>query len=96
MMKVKIVKERMIYRDGGEEDKVLAVYLVGDGVIGCKVGILTQHLASRGADDYDGLHTCVIEVYLKECKSSTKRQKFHRNKGCCIARILGDRACFAV
>jgi hypothetical protein len=66
MTKVKIVKERMIYRDGGEEDDVLAVYLVGDGVIGCKVGFLAPHLALRGADDYDGLYVRVIEVYSNE------------------------------
>jgi hypothetical protein len=51
----------------GEEDDVLTVYLVGNGVIGCKVGFLAQHLASRGADNYNGLYARVIEVYLKEC-----------------------------
>ena len=28
------------------------VYTVGDGVVGCKVGFLPQHLATRGAGDY--------------------------------------------
>jgi hypothetical protein len=94
--KVKIVKERIIYRNSGEEDDVLAVYLVGNKVIGCKVGFLAQHLAPRGADDYIGLYARVTKAHLKECQSSTKCQKFHQNKGCCTAQILGDHVCFSL
>ena len=54
--KVQIVKERLAYQDGGIEEDVLAVYCVADGVVGCKVGFLPQHLATRGADDYNGLY----------------------------------------
>ena len=53
-MKLKVIKEQMDYRGLGLED-VLAVYIVNGGVTGCKVGFLPQHLASRRADDYDGL-----------------------------------------
>lgn len=94
--KVKIVKERLAYQDGGNEEDVLAVYCVADGVVGCKVGFLPQHLASRGADDYHGLYARVMEVYSPQSRNSTKRQKFHRNKGVAAGKILGDSATFAI
>ncbi len=53
-MKLKVSKEKMRYR-GDEEEDVLAVYVVAGGVVGCKVRFLPQHLASRKADNYDGL-----------------------------------------
>ena len=70
--------------------------VVADGVVGCKFGFLPQHLASRGADDYDGLYARVMEVYSAHSANSTKRQKFHRNKGVAAAKILGDSATFAL
>ena len=39
------------------------VDIVGDGVVGCKVGFLPKHLATRGAGDYNGLYARVIEIY---------------------------------
>ena len=81
---------------GRREEDVLAVYCVADGVVGCKVGFLPQHLASRGADDYHGLYAWVMEVYSPQSRNSTKRQKFHRNKGVAAGKILGDSATFAI
>jgi hypothetical protein len=69
--------EKVVYRDQEEEDAV-AVFLVANGTTTCKVGFLSAHLA-RHAQDYDGLIAHVM------------RQKFWRNKGCCVARILGNR-----
>ncbi len=63
-IKLKVLKEKMGYR-GDEEEDVLAVYIVAGGVVGCKVGFLLQHLASRRADDYDGLVLCVRDNYTK-------------------------------
>jgi len=61
------------------------------GELGCRVGFLPQHLASTRADEYDGLFACIIEIYSERCTSKVKRQKMHRNEGCAVAKILGDR-----
>jgi hypothetical protein len=81
--------EKVVYRDQEEEDAV-AVFLVANGRMSCKVGFLPAHLARR-AQDYDGLVARVICVYSDRCTNVVKRQKFWRNKGCCVARILGSR-----
>ena len=84
------VRERMAWRDQGKVEDVLAVYVkAGDGTMRCKVGFLPLHLAvCPGA--YDGVNARVISVY-SECSSNVvKRQKYWRNKGCCVARVLGD------
>jgi hypothetical protein len=91
-MKVKVLKERMKYRRD-EEDDVLAVYLISNGVVGCKVRFLGQHLATMRADDYDGIILRIVEVYTDRCNSVVKRNKMHRNEGCCVGKILGDRKC---
>jgi hypothetical protein len=91
-MKLKVLKESMRYR-GDEEEDVLAVYVVAGGVVGCKVGFLPQHLASRRADDYDGLVLRVREVYTERCTSVVRRNKYHRNEGCAVAIVLGDKKC---
>jgi hypothetical protein len=44
--KVRFCWEQLIYRKGREED-VLAVYVVGDSTMTCKVGFLPQNLAVR-------------------------------------------------
>ena len=81
-------REQMIFRDGREED-VIAVYLVLHGVMTCKVGFLPAHL-NRRARDYDGLIARVISVYTDRCTNVVKRQKYWRNNGCCVARIVGE------
>jgi hypothetical protein len=40
----------MKYREDNEDD-VLAIYLVSDGVVGCEVRFLGQHLTTMRADD---------------------------------------------
>ena len=91
-MKLKVIKEQLDYRGLGLED-VLAVYVVDGRVSGCKIGFLPQHLASRRADDYDGLILRVREVYTERCTSVVRRNKMHRNDGCAVAVVLGDRKC---
>ena len=91
-MKLKVSKEKMRYR-GDEEEDMFTVNIIAGGVVGCKVGFLPQHLASRRADDYDGLVLRVREVYTKRCTSIVRRNKFHCNKGCAVAIVLGDRKC---
>ena len=91
-MKLKVIKEQMAYR-GDVEENVLAVYVVVGGVTGCKVGFLPQHLATRRADDYDGLILRVREVYTVRCTSVVRHNKMHRNDGCAVAVVLGDRKC---
>ena len=81
-------REQMIFRDRREED-VIAVYLVLHGVLTCKVGFLPAHLNHR-ARDYDGLIARVISVYSDRSTNSVKRQKFRRNHGCCVAKIIGE------
>jgi hypothetical protein len=52
--KVPFCREQLIYCKGREED-VLAVYVVGDSTMTCKVGFLPQHLVVR-ANAYDVPH----------------------------------------
>ena len=87
---VRFVQERMAWRDQGRVEDVLAVYAVaGDGTTSCKVGFLPLHLAVRpGA--YDGVRARVVSVYSDRSSNVVKRQKYWRNKGCCVARVLGD------
>ncbi len=86
--KVMFCWEKVVYRDKEEEDAV-AVFLIANGTMMCKVGFLPAHFA-RHAQDYDGLIAHVISVYLGRCTNVVKRQKFWSNKGCCVARILGN------
>jgi hypothetical protein len=92
--KVRFHRERLIYRKGQEED-VLAVYVMGDCTMTCKVGYLPQHLAVR-ADVYDGLYARILRIYSNRCTNVLKREKFWRNKGCCIAPMLGDRLVLSI
>jgi hypothetical protein len=94
--KVKFVKERLAYRNRGEEEDVMAIYCVGDGVVGCKVGFLPQHLTTRGAGDYDGLYVRVVEVYSEMSRNATKRQKHYCNDEVAVAKMMGDNAAFAI
>jgi hypothetical protein len=70
--------ERLIYREGREED-VLAVYVVEDSTMTCKVGFLPQHLVVR-ADAYDGLYARIISIYSNRCTNMLKREKFWQTK----------------
>ena len=88
--KVRIRKETVISPTTGDEEDCLVAYVVGNGVMTCKVGYLPRHLAIRRADDYDGMYARVIEVYSPRSLNITKRQKRHRNLGCCVAKVLGD------
>jgi hypothetical protein len=55
----------------------------------CKIGFLPVHL-NRHARNYNGLVARVIAVYSDRCTNVMKCQKFWRNKGCWVARILGE------
>ncbi len=72
--KVCILREQSAYRDGGEEEDVLAVYALHNGMLLCMVVFLAQHLAATQADDYDGLHARISEVYSERCTNIAKRQ----------------------
>ena len=90
-------KTRFAWRDGEEED-VLEVIHLEDGLATCKVGYLPKHLAFR-ADQYDGLCARILEVYSSdsaECDCVAKRQKYHRKCSCCVAVILGMKDVFAI
>ena len=78
---VKIIPERMAWRDQGRVEDVLAVYAVeGDGTTTCKVGFLHLHLAvCPGA--YDGAYARVISVYSDRSSNVIKHQRFWCNKG---------------
>ena len=78
-------KTQFAWRAGVVED-VLEVFSSFDGN-DCKVGYLPKHLAVR-ADAYDGLCARVVEIYSGESEVTAKKQKFHRNKGCCVALII--------
>jgi hypothetical protein len=90
--KVHFRKETVISPTTGNEEDCLVAYVVGDGVMTCKVGYLPRHLAIRRADDYNGMYARVIEVYSPQSLNKTKQQKCHHNLGCCMAIILGDKA----
>ena len=90
-------KVRFAWRDGKEED-VLEVFLLDKGLRTCKVGYLPKHLAYR-ADRYDGLCARIAEIYSGDaayCDCVAKRQKYHRNVGCCVAVIVGMKDMFAI
>ncbi len=87
---VYFVKERFAWRSK-EEEEVLSVFLIEGRGKSCKVGYLPKHLAVS-ADRYDGLCARVSEIYTsnaERCSSVAKRQKWHRNEGCCITVIVG-------
>ncbi len=92
--KICFLQERLVYRKVWEED-VLVVYVVGDRMMTCKVGFLPQHLSVRG-DAYDGLYARIISIYSDRCTNVLKREKFWRSKGCCIARVLGNRLMLSI
>jgi hypothetical protein len=52
--KVRIRRETYVSPTTGDEEDCLVAYVVGDGVMTCKVGYLPRHLAIRRADDYNG------------------------------------------
>ena len=87
--KVCFCQDRLIYHEGRKED-VLAVYVVGDCTMTCKVGFLPQHLAVR-ANAYDGLYARIVSIYSDRCRNVLKWEKFWQNKGCCVACMLDDR-----
>jgi hypothetical protein len=72
--KVCFCQEPLIYRKGREED-VLAVYVMGDSTMMCKMGFLPQHLVVR-ADAYDGLYAHIVSIYSNRCTNMVKREKF--------------------
>ena len=80
--------EQLVFRNQREED-VVAVYLISQGVMTCKVGFLLAHL-NHCARNYDGLVAHVVSVYSDRCTNLVKWQKFRRNFGCCTAKILGE------
>jgi hypothetical protein len=68
---------------------VLAVYVMGDGTMTCNEGFLPSHLAVR-ANAYDWLIARIISMYSDLCTNVLKREKFWKNKGCCVACVLGN------
>ena len=70
-----------------KEESAIAVYVVSDGIDGCRVGFLQRHLVKHWKL-YDGVLAQVTEVYSKNCTSPTSRRKYYCNKGCCIATII--------
>ena len=87
-MKVRFVKERLIWRGEDEEDVLVVYALKGVGELSCRAGFLPQHLASTRAEDYDGIFARITEIYSDRCTSKVKRKKMYR---CAAAKILGNR-----
>ena len=87
---VKFIHERMAWRDQGRVEDMLAIYAVkGDGATTCRVGFFPLHLAVRpGA--YNGVYAHDVLVNSDRNSNGIKRQKFWRNKGCCVDRVVGD------
>jgi hypothetical protein len=84
-------KNWFAWRNEKDED-VLEVFVVKNGIQGCKVGYLPKHLAAW-VDHYDGLCARIVEIYSSNCTTCdnvAKRQKYHHNIGCCLAVIIGD------
>jgi hypothetical protein len=69
---------------------VLVVYVMEDCTMTCKVGFLPLHLVVR-ANAYDGLYARIISIHSDHCMNVLKREKFWRNRGCCVACMLGNR-----
>ena len=85
-------KTRFAWHDRKDKD-VLEVFVVKQGIQRCKVGYLPKHLVAR-ANRSNGLCTRVVKIYSRDpvtCDNVAKRQKFHRNVGCCLEMILGMR-----
>jgi hypothetical protein len=88
--KVRIRRETYSSPTTGDEEDCLVAYVVGNGVMTCKVGYLPRHLAICRADNYSGMYARVVKVYSPRSLNITKRQKRHRNLGCCVAKIIGN------
>ena len=71
----------------GVEESAIAAYHVSDGIDRCRVGFLQRHLVKHWKK-YDGVLAQIIEVYSQDSESPTRKRKFHRNKGCCVAAII--------
>ncbi len=74
---------------------MLAVYIVGDCMMMCKVGFLPQHLAVR-VNVYDRLYARNVSIYSNRCTNMLKWEKFWRNMGCCVARMHGNRPVLSI
>ncbi len=69
-------KKRFAWSNGEEED-ILEVYFLKDGVRTCKVSYLGKHVAFC-ADRYDGLCASILEIYTANrefCNNLVKCQK---------------------
>ncbi len=74
---------------------MLVVYVVGDNTMMCKVGFLPHRLAVR-ADAYNGLYARIVSIYSNCSTNVLKWEKLWRNKGCCVACMLGDCLVFSI
>jgi hypothetical protein len=92
--KVCFQQERLIYCKGRKKD-VVAVYVMGENTMTCKVGFLTHHLTVRD-DVYDALYAHIGSVYSDCSTNVLKREKFWCNKECCVACVLGNCLVFAI
>jgi hypothetical protein len=66
-------KTRFAWRGGDKED-LLEVFHLDSGIMGCKVGYLPKHLASR-ADRYDGLCARIVDHLLQRSNPLRQRHK---------------------
>lgn len=81
---VRLKKVQVTVND--REETAIAAYWVTDGADRCRVGFLPRHTV-RHWKQYDGKLAQIIEVY-KDSDSPTKRSKWNKNKGCCVAAII--------
>jgi hypothetical protein len=51
---------------------------------------------NSGPPIYDGLYDRIVGIYSDRCTNMLKREKFWRNKGCCVALVLGDRLVLSI
>ena len=64
-------KNQFAWRDEKDED-VLEVFVIKNGIQGCKVRYLPKHLAAR-ADRFDGLCTRIVEIYSGDPRNMRQR-----------------------
>jgi hypothetical protein len=72
---------------------VLAVYIVGDCMMTCKVGFLPQHLAVR-ADAYDGLYARIVSIYSGCCTNVLNQRNFGETRVVALLTCLAIIRCF--
>ena len=84
------IREVTISRNAKDETALaLYVHSLEDGIDGCRVGFLRQHLLKH-KELYVNKCVQVSKIYSEHSDCPSDRQKHYRNHGCCRAVVLHE------